>query len=86
MQNIPYPKFTLKGVLVEDIVAVFTPKINSAFNKCLVRVRELAEGKRQTECVSMTFERGKGTIFLTLGLEGGVKIYNTLYIKNIAKY
>jgi hypothetical protein len=82
VQIIPHSEFTLKGVLGEDIVAVFEPEINSAITECPVRARELVEGKRRTDCVSMTFRRSEGTIILALGLERGVQIQGKLYNTN----
>ncbi|KAF1993154.1 hypothetical protein P154DRAFT_97481 [Amniculicola lignicola CBS 123094] len=81
VQIIPHSEFTLKGVLDDDVVAVFGAKIHSAIAECPVRARELAEGKRRTECVSMTFSKDEGTISLTMGLETGVLIQNKLNSK-----
>jgi len=50
---IPNSEATLKGVLDEVIIKVFGPEIHDAITESPIRKRELEEGKRVTECVSM---------------------------------
>jgi hypothetical protein len=71
---IPHSEATLKGVLDEAIVKVFGPEIHDAITESPVRRRELEEGKRVTECVSMILTKNGAIINLSLGLEGGLKI------------
>jgi hypothetical protein len=78
VQLIPHPEFTLKGVLEQDIVTVFKSEIHGAITECPIRVRERAEGKHRTECVSMAFSRKECTITLTMGLDRGIEIQNKL--------
>jgi hypothetical protein len=76
---IPHSEATLKGVLDEAIVKVFGPEIHDAITESPVRRRELEEGKRVTECVSMILTKNGAIINLSLGLEGGLQIQNKLY-------
>jgi hypothetical protein len=76
---IPNSEATLKGVLDEVIVKVFGPEIHDAITESPIRRRELEEGKRVTECVSMILTKNGAIINLSLGLEGGLKIQNKLY-------
>jgi hypothetical protein len=46
-------KATLKEVLMENIVKVFSLKISKVISECSVRKRELAEEKSVTKCVLM---------------------------------
>jgi hypothetical protein len=78
----PNPEITLKGVLDEAIIDVFGSEIHGAIRTCRMRKKELEEGNRVTECVSMilTSSPSEGAIIsLSLGLEGGVQIQNKLY-------
>jgi hypothetical protein len=78
----PNPEITLKGVLDEAIIDVFGSEIHRAIRTCRMREKELEEGNRVTECVSMilTSSPSEGAIIsLSLGLEGGVQIQNKLY-------
>jgi len=59
---------------------MFGLEIHDAIPECLVRRRELAEGKCTTECVSMIFTKNGAIINLSLGLEGGLQIQNKLYL------
>jgi hypothetical protein len=76
---IPSSKATLKGVLTENIVKVFSPKISKAISKCPVRKRELAQGKSVTKCVSMLLQKNRAIINLSLRLEAGIELQNKLY-------
>ncbi|KAF3481542.1 uncharacterized protein GIQ15_04301 [Arthroderma uncinatum] len=76
---IPNSEATLKGVLNEAILNVFGPEIHEAVTESPMRRKELAEGMRVTECVSMILTRDGAIINLALGLDGGVKIQNKLY-------
>jgi hypothetical protein len=79
---IPNPEITLKGVLGEAIIDVFGSEIHGAIAASRMRKKELEEGNRVTECVSMIFTStpGEGAIInLSLGLKGGVQIQNKLY-------
>jgi hypothetical protein len=76
---IPNSEATLKGVLDEVIIKVFGPEIHDAITESPIRRRELEEGKRVTECVSMILTNNGAIINLSLGLEGGLKIQNKLY-------
>ncbi|KAH8724194.1 hypothetical protein GQ44DRAFT_728166 [Phaeosphaeriaceae sp. PMI808] len=60
--------YQLVGPLDEDIGAVFPSNVHAAITACPIRVKELAEGKRRTTCVSMNFLKGKGTVKLEMGL------------------
>lgn len=78
----PNPEITLKGVLDEVIIDVFGPEIYGAITACRMRKKELEEGNRVTECVSMmlTSSPAEGAIInLSLGLKGGVQIQNKIY-------
>ena len=78
----PNPEITLKGVLDEAIIGVFGSEIYRAIRTCRMRKKELEEGNRVTECVSMilTNSPSEGAIIsLSLGLEEGVQIRNKLY-------
>jgi len=70
---------TLKGVPDVAIFKVFGPEIHDAITECPVRRRELAEGKRVTECVSVILTKNGAIINLSLGLERGAQIRNKLY-------
>jgi hypothetical protein len=76
---IPNSEATLKGVPDETIFEVFGPDIHNAIAATPVRRRELKEGKRVTECMSMILTRNGAIINLFLGLEGGVEIQHKLY-------
>jgi hypothetical protein len=76
---IPNSEATLKGALDEAIVKVFGPEIYDAITESPVRKRELAEGKRVTECVLMILTKNGAIINLFLGLEGDLQIQNKLY-------
>jgi hypothetical protein len=78
LQIIPYSQHTMKGVLDEDIVAVFGADIHAAITTCSMRANELREGGGKTRCVSMTFSERKATIDLTLSVMEGVKIRSKL--------
>jgi hypothetical protein len=84
VQTIPHFEFTLNGVLNEDIFAVFKSEICSATTEGPTRARELAEGKRRTESVSMIFSKSEATIHLTMGLWKGIEIQNRLNRKIVA--
>ena len=78
----PNPEVTLRGVLDEAIIRVFGPEIHGAITACRMREKELEEGSRVTECVSMilTGSPDKGAIInLSLGLKGGAQIRKKLY-------
>lgn len=78
----PNPQITLKGVLDEAIIRVFGPEIRGAITACRMRKKELEEGNRVTECVSMILTGcpDKGAIInLSFGLKGGAQIRNKLY-------
>jgi hypothetical protein len=77
----PNPKVTLKGVLDKAIIRVFGPKIHRAITACHMR-KELEEGNRVTECVSMILigsSNKRAIINLSLSLKGGAQIRNKLY-------
>jgi len=76
---IPHSEATLKGVLDEAIIKVFGPEIYDAITESPVHRRELEEGKRLTECVSMIITKNGAIINLSLGLKGGLQIQNKLY-------
>jgi hypothetical protein len=76
---IPHSEATLKGVRDEDIIKVFGPEIHDAITESPVRRRELEEGKRVTESISMILTKNGAIINLSLGLEGGLQIQNKLY-------
>ncbi|CAG5148338.1 uncharacterized protein ALTATR162_LOCUS2186 [Alternaria atra] len=78
LQIIPYSQHTMKGVLDEDIVAVFGADIHAAITTCSIRANELREGHGKTKCISMTFSKSKATIDLTLSVMEGVKIQKKL--------
>jgi hypothetical protein len=69
----------LKGASDQVIQEVFGPEVFDAITESPVRERELAEGKRVTECVSMIFTKNGAILSLSLGLEGGLQIQNELY-------
>lgn len=71
---IPYSKATLKGVLDEAIIEVFGTTIQGAITGSPIRRRQLEEGKRLTECVSMILTKNGAIVNLSLGLEGGLQI------------
>lgn len=76
---IPHSETTLKGVLDEAIIEVFGIEIHNAITESPIRRRELEEGKRLTECVSMILTKNGAIINLSLGLKGGLQIQNKLY-------
>jgi hypothetical protein len=76
---IPSPEVTLKGVPDEAIINIFGPEIHGAINESPIRKRELEDGTRVTECVSMILTRNGAIINLALGLDAGVKIQHKLY-------
>jgi hypothetical protein len=80
LQIIPYSQHTMKGVLDEDIVAVFGADIHAAITTCSMRANELSEEGGKTRCVSMTFSKRKATIDLTLSVMEGVKIQNKFWV------
>jgi len=78
----PNPEITLKGVLDEAIIDVFGSEIHRAITACRMRRKELEEGNRVTECVSMilTSSSDEGAIInLSLGVEEGTQIREKLY-------
>ncbi|KAF2194749.1 hypothetical protein K469DRAFT_650684 [Zopfia rhizophila CBS 207.26] len=78
----PNPEITLKGALGKAIIDVFGPEIHGAIVASRIHKRELEEGNRATECVSMilTSSSEEGAIInLSMGLEGGAQIQNKLY-------
>ncbi|KAG4417676.1 hypothetical protein IFR04_009179 [Cadophora malorum] len=78
----PNPEITLKGVLDEAIIDVFGSEIHRAITACRMRRKELEEGNRVTECVSMilTSRSDEGAIInLSLGVEEGTQIREKLY-------
>lgn len=75
----PNSEVTLKGVASESIAMVFGPEIQQAINESRVRLRELKEGKRLTECVSMIVTEKGAIINLSLGLIRGSQIKDMLY-------
>lgn len=79
LQSIPNSEHTLKGVLDEDIVAVFGSDVHAAISSCCIRASEIAGGKARTKCVSMTFSKTKGTIDLTMSVPDGFNIQDKLY-------
>jgi hypothetical protein len=76
---IPNSEITLKGVADETILEVFGGKTHDAMIATPIRRREVREGKRVTECVSMIITRTGAIISLCLGMKGGVEIQNKLY-------
>ncbi|KAA8652767.1 uncharacterized protein ATNIH1004_001672 [Aspergillus tanneri] len=79
---IPNPDITLKGVLDDAIIRILGPDIHSAIRASRMRRKELEEGNRVTECVSMiiTNKANEGAIInLSLGLKDGAQIQNKLY-------
>lgn len=79
---IPNPEITLKGVLDKAIIDVFGSEIHRAITTCRIREKELEQGNRVTECVSMILTNNPSDaaiINLSLGLKGGVQIRNKLY-------
>ncbi|TGO54957.1 hypothetical protein BCON_0099g00220 [Botryotinia convoluta] len=76
---IPNSEATLKGVEDIAILKVFGPEIHDAISECPVRRRELADGKRITECVSVILTKNEAIVNLSLGLERGLQIQNKLY-------
>jgi hypothetical protein len=77
-------EYIIKGGIAETIRTVFGPEIISAIDECPLRHLELTEGRRITQCVSMTFTRGGGTIEMSLDLERGVQIQKKLWMNNTA--
>jgi hypothetical protein len=77
---IPNSEATLKGVKDQTIIEIFGIEIYDAITECPVHKRELAEGKRVTECVSMIFTKKGAIINLSLGLEGGLRLQNKMYM------
>ena len=77
---IPNSEATLKGVKDDAVMEIFGSEIYGAITDSPVRRRELAEGKRVTECVSMIFTKTGAIINLFLGLEGGLQLQNKLYV------
>ncbi|KZM18956.1 uncharacterized protein EKO05_0001074 [Ascochyta rabiei] len=78
-QIVPRSEITLKGVSDQAIIAIFGTEIHAAITECPVRVKELADGRRLTECVSMIISGREGTVSLAVGLRGGVHIQGKLY-------
>jgi hypothetical protein len=78
-QVIPHSEMTLKGVSDEVTMARFGPEIHAAITESPIRARELAEGKRLTECISMIVTGREGTIKLAMGIRGSVQICSKLY-------
>lgn len=79
---IPNPEITLKGALDEAIIRIFGPEIHGAIAASRMRKKELEEGNRVSECVSMilTSNSSEGAIIdLSLGLGEGVQIREKLY-------
>lgn len=79
---VPNPELTLKGVQDEAISEVFGDGIHQAITACRMRKKELREGNKVTECVSMilTGKHDEGAILnLALGLEEGIRIRRLLY-------
>lgn len=77
---IPNSEATVKGVSDETIIKIFGTEIYSAITECPVHMREIAEGKHVTECVSMIFTKKGAIINLSLGLERGLQLQNKMYI------
>lgn len=77
---IPNSEATLKGVKDETIIEIFGAEIYGAITESPVHRREIAEGKRVTECVSMIFTKKGAIINLSLGLEGGLQLQNKIYM------
>jgi hypothetical protein len=78
----PNPEITLKGILDEAIINVFSSKIHGAITACRMRKKELGEGNSATEYISMilTSSLSEGAIInLSLGLEEDIQIQNKLY-------
>ncbi|KAF2105292.1 hypothetical protein BDV96DRAFT_509616 [Lophiotrema nucula] len=76
---VPGSEATLKGVSGDAIIQAFGLEIHSAIYECPIQKREVTEGKRGTECVSMILMKNGGIISLSLGLEGGLRIQKQLY-------
>lgn len=79
---LPSPEMTLKGALDEAIIRTLGPDIHGAIQASRMRRKELEEGNRVTECVSMmlTSRPDEGAIInLSLGLKGGAQIQKKLY-------
>lgn len=76
----PNSEATLKGIGDERIARVLGTEIYGAIRECPVHVREIAEGKRATECVSMIFTKGGAFINLSLGLERSLQLQNKMYM------
>lgn len=80
---IPNSEATLKGVKDEAIIEIFGTEIYGAITESPVHRRELAEGKRVTECVSMIFTKKGAIINLSLGLEGGLQLQNKMFMHGV---
>jgi hypothetical protein len=79
---VQHSKYIHKGAMAETIGTVFGLEIISAMDECPLRHLELSKGMRITQCVSMTFTRGGGTIEMSLGLARGVEIQRKLWMKD----
>jgi hypothetical protein len=77
--SVPHSEVTLKGVADEAVIKIFGPEIHDAITKSPIHRRELEEGKRVTECVSMILTKNGAIINLSLDLEGGLQIQDKLY-------
>ena len=71
---------TLKGVSGEALMEVFGHEIYSAVSDSPMHKRELREGKRVTDCVSMILMKNWAIVNLSLGLDRGLRIRSKLYV------
>lgn len=78
LQIIRDPDFTLTRIVDDVIAAVFQSNIHVAISKSAARMKELAKGESQTECVVMSFLRDKSTISLTINLMHSIWIQGRL--------
>jgi hypothetical protein len=82
LKIIPNPDMTLKGTRDDAIISVLGKEIYEGIRASRMRGKELEEGNRITECVSMmlTSRPDEGAIInLSLGLKGGSRIQSKLY-------
>lgn len=77
---VPISESTMKGVNEEAITKVFGVEIHGAIRDSPVRRREIEQGKRLTECVSMIITEEGAIVNLSLDLDRGIKISRKLYI------
>lgn len=71
---------TLKGATDKAIIEVFGSETCDAVNESRIRKSEWEAGKQLTQCVSMILAKSGAIINMSLGLEGGIRIQNTLYV------